>query len=156
VSYTEQLIAQLREAGLVKTKHGPGGGYYLTRPADRITVADVVRVFDEPRTLDGRAFAPQALTQSEIAELFGTDLLWKALISYILLFLEGISLADIAPDTDGALPMHVGHDERAAGMSDTNLVTFIDGIERPRQAYRQRPAGTKGNGRRNSSKPHQG
>ena len=58
-----QLIAQLREAGLVKTKHGPGGGYYLTRPADRITVADVVRVFDEPRTLNGRAFAPQALTQ---------------------------------------------------------------------------------------------
>jgi Rrf2 family transcriptional regulator, iron-sulfur cluster assembly transcription factor len=62
VSYTEQLIAQLREAGLVKTKHGPGGGCYLTRPADRITVADVFRVFDEPRTLDGRAFAPQALT----------------------------------------------------------------------------------------------
>ena len=67
-SYTEQLIAQLREARLVKTKHGPGG-YYLTGPADRITVADVFRVFDEPRTLDGRAFAPQALTQSEIAEL---------------------------------------------------------------------------------------
>ena len=123
LSYTEQLIAQLREAGLVKTKHGPGGGYYLTRPADRITVADVFRVFDEPRTLDGRAFAPQALTQSEIAELFGADLLWKALNSYILLFLEGISLADIAPDTDGALPDHVGHDERGAGMSDTNLVT---------------------------------
>jgi hypothetical protein len=67
-------------------------------------VADVFRVFDEPRTLDGRAFAPQALTQSEITELFGTDLLWKALNSYILLFLEGISFADIAPDTDGALP----------------------------------------------------
>jgi Rrf2 family protein len=75
LSYTEQLIAQLREAGLVKTKHGPGGGYYLTRPTDRITVADVFRVFDEPRTLDGRAFAPQALTQPEIAELFGADLL---------------------------------------------------------------------------------
>lgn len=86
-------------------------------------MADVFRVFDEPRTLDGRAFAPQALTQSEIAELFGTDLLWKALDSYILLFPEGISLADIAPDTDGALPDHVGHDERGAGVSDTNLVT---------------------------------
>ena len=63
------------------------------------------------------------MTQSEIAELFGADLLWKALNSYILLFLEGISLADIAPVTDGALPDHVGHDERVAGMSDTNLVT---------------------------------
>ena len=123
LSYTEQLIAQLREAGLVKTKHGPGGGCYLTRPADRITVADVFRVFDEPRTLDGRAFAPKALTQPEIAELFGADLLWKALNSYILLFLEGISLADIAPDPDRALPDHAGHDEKGAGMSDTNLVT---------------------------------
>jgi Rrf2 family protein len=123
VSYTEQLIAQLREAGLVKTKHGPGGGYYLIRPADRITVADVFRVFDEPRTLDGRVFPPASLDAVGNCRGFGTDLLWKALSSYILLFLEGISLADIAPDTDRALPDHVGHEERGAGMSDTNLVT---------------------------------
>ena len=63
------------------------------------------------------------MTQSEIAELFGTDLLWKALNSYILLFLEALSLADIGPDTDGALPDHVGHEERGAGISDTKLVT---------------------------------
>jgi hypothetical protein len=122
VSYTEQLIAQLREAGLVKPKHGPGGGYYLTRPTDRITVADAFRVFDGPRTLDGRVFAPQALTQSEIAEVsvpisFGRRLTATSCCSWRR------SLADIAPDTDGALPNHVGHEERGAGISDTKLVT---------------------------------
>lgn len=72
-------------------------------------MADVFRVFDEPDTLDGRTFALQDLPESEIAELFGTDLIWAALKRHILLFLESISLADIAPATDGALPDHVGH-----------------------------------------------
>jgi Rrf2 family protein len=102
-------MAQLREAGLIKAKPGRGGGYYLNRPADRITVADVFRVFDETDTLDGRTFALQVLPESEIDELCSTDLLQEALKSHILLFLEGISLADIAPATDGALPDHVGH-----------------------------------------------
>ena len=86
-------------------------------------MADVFGVFDEPRTLDGRVFAPASLDAVGNCRGFGTDLLWKALNSYIMLFLEGISLADIAPDTDRALPDHVGHEERGAGMSDTNLVT---------------------------------
>ena len=99
VSYTEQLMAQLREAGLVKAKPGRDGGYYLNRPADRITVADVFRVFDEPDTLDGRPFALQVLPESEIDELCGTDLLWPALKSHILLFLEGISVKSRAITT---------------------------------------------------------
>ena len=41
-------MAHLREAGLVKVKHGRSGGYHLNQPPDRITVADVFRVFDEP------------------------------------------------------------------------------------------------------------
>lgn len=95
VSYMEQLMVQLREAGLVKAKRGLRGGYYLNRPANRIRVADVFRVFDEAHTLDGRPFAPQSLTDSEIDALCGPDLLWVALNSYILLFL-GRSGVDIA------------------------------------------------------------
>lgn len=35
--YTETLMGRLRAAGLVKAVRGPGGGYYLSRPADRIS-----------------------------------------------------------------------------------------------------------------------
>jgi Rrf2 family iron-sulfur cluster assembly transcriptional regulator len=40
VSYTEQIFATLRSAGFVRAEKGPGGGYYLSEPADEIRVAD--------------------------------------------------------------------------------------------------------------------
>jgi Rrf2 family protein len=40
--YLEQVLNDLRRAGLVCSKRGGGGGYWLARPADEITVADVM------------------------------------------------------------------------------------------------------------------
>ncbi len=42
-SYLEQIIAKLRRAGLVVSQRGAMGGYTLNRPADRISVGDVLR-----------------------------------------------------------------------------------------------------------------
>ncbi len=41
-AYLEQIALKLKEAGLIKGKRGPGGGYRLARPAKNITVADIV------------------------------------------------------------------------------------------------------------------
>jgi Rrf2 family transcriptional regulator, iron-sulfur cluster assembly transcription factor len=109
LSFTEQLMAQLRAAGLVKAAHGRRPSYYLNRPAHRITVAEVFRAFGEPHNLDNRPLALRDLSDLEVNELGGTDLLWEALNSYILLFLEGVSLADIVRATDAPLPSHMGH-----------------------------------------------
>ena len=43
LSYLEQLFGKLRRYHLVDSVRGPGGGYCLSRPADQITVADIVR-----------------------------------------------------------------------------------------------------------------
>lgn len=91
VSYTQELMAGLRNAGLVQARQGPGGGYYLTRPANRIAVAEVVRVLDAADGWGRQVAAPS-----------GTDLLWEGLRRHVLLFLDGVSLADIAPPADGA------------------------------------------------------
>jgi Rrf2 family protein len=40
--YLEQIFQKLRRAGLVHSKRGPGGGYVLARPAEAITLADVI------------------------------------------------------------------------------------------------------------------
>ena len=101
VSYTETLMARLRAAGLVRARHGPGGGYYLNRPANRITVAEVFRVFDEPHGLLDRPSNAVTLEPEVIQNLHGTDFLWELLESHILLFLNGVSLADITPGSDG-------------------------------------------------------
>ena len=98
VFYTETLMAQLRDAGLVVSRHGPGGGYILARPAHRITVAEVFQAVDAPSDFANRPLNADTLESAGIHDLHGTDLLWESLKSYILLFLNGVSLADLAPE----------------------------------------------------------
>ena len=46
VSYLEQLMALLKKAGLVKSVRGAAGGYFLGRPAEEISVGDILRVLE--------------------------------------------------------------------------------------------------------------
>ena len=46
--YCEQIIAELRIAGLVESTRGRFGGYLLARPADKISIGDVVRATIDP------------------------------------------------------------------------------------------------------------
>ncbi|KAA9007706.1 Rrf2 family transcriptional regulator [Paenibacillus spiritus] len=46
--YLEQLIAPLRNAGLVKSIRGAYGGYILSREAAQITAGDIIRVLEGP------------------------------------------------------------------------------------------------------------
>ena len=99
MSSTETLMSRLRAAGLVRATRGPGGGYHLNKPAERITVAEIFKAFDQPRVLNRRPLNAITLEPETIENLHGTDLLWEALKGRILLFLSGVSLADIAIET---------------------------------------------------------
>jgi Rrf2 family transcriptional regulator, cysteine metabolism repressor len=46
--YLEQLVAPLRNAGLVRSIRGAYGGYTLAKPASEITVGDVIRILEGP------------------------------------------------------------------------------------------------------------
>jgi Rrf2 family cysteine metabolism transcriptional repressor len=46
--YLEQIVKPLRENGFVEGKRGFGGGYTLARPADQITVGEIIRVTEGP------------------------------------------------------------------------------------------------------------
>jgi Rrf2 family protein len=46
VGFLENILAELRRAGLVQSKRGVQGGYWLARPPEDITVADVIRTLD--------------------------------------------------------------------------------------------------------------
>jgi Rrf2 family protein len=46
VGFLENILADLRRAGLVQSKRGGNGGYWLARPATDITAADVLQVLD--------------------------------------------------------------------------------------------------------------
>jgi Rrf2 family protein len=46
--YLEQILLALKGAGIVKSKRGVGGGYLLARPADQISLAEIVSAVDGP------------------------------------------------------------------------------------------------------------
>ena len=102
--YLETLLAELRRAGIVRTHRGSDGGYGLARPADQVTVADVVRVVDGPLT-DVRGERPEAVTYMGHARALAT--VWLALRANERAILERVTLRDIAmgdlPETVVAL-----------------------------------------------------
>ncbi len=46
--FLEQIFAQLRQAGFIDGKRGKKGGYFLAKPADTISMGQVVRLIDGP------------------------------------------------------------------------------------------------------------
>ena len=48
--YLEQILLAVKGAGLVVSKRGVGGGYVLARPADEITLAQILGAVDGPLT----------------------------------------------------------------------------------------------------------
>ena len=48
VKFLEQILVALKKGGLVESRRGNVGGYLLSRPPDKITVGDVVRLIDGP------------------------------------------------------------------------------------------------------------
>ena len=52
LKYLEKLIRELRKAGLIISRRGPQGGHQLAKPAQDITVGDIVRVLDCPPQVD--------------------------------------------------------------------------------------------------------
>ena len=91
LSYLEQLFAQLRRRGLVQSVRGPGGGYNLGKPADSISVAEVIEAVNE--TTDATRCHGAGDCQS--GETCLTHHLWMDLSDQIRDFLGEITLADL-------------------------------------------------------------
>lgn len=44
--FLDAILLELKNAGILTSKKGKGGGYHLARPADRITVGQIIRILD--------------------------------------------------------------------------------------------------------------
>jgi Rrf2 family protein len=99
--FLEAVLGDLRRAKLVTSRRGAAGGYRLARPADSISLADVIRAVEGP--LAGvRDLAPEALAYTGPAESLRD--VWVALRAGIRAVLESVTLADVA---SGHLPPSV-------------------------------------------------
>lgn len=86
VSYLEQLFARLRNQGLVTGMRGPGGGYCLRKPADEITIAEILSAVDDAMPARRERIPGEEWPQSIV--------MWNQLSERIYDYLNGMTLAD--------------------------------------------------------------
>ncbi|KRT55765.1 Rrf2 family transcriptional regulator [Candidatus Endoriftia persephone] len=91
LSYLEQLFAALRAKQLVRGVRGPGGGYYLGREADEISIANIICAVDEWVEFTRCGGRQNCSSGSRCL----THTLWDELSSEIFDFLTKISLGDL-------------------------------------------------------------
>lgn len=91
VAYLEQLFAKLKRKTLVASVRGANGGYYLARPADQITILEIIEAVNE--TVDATRCDHQGNCQNGAMCL--THDLWQDLSRYISDYLAKITLSDL-------------------------------------------------------------
>lgn len=99
--FLEAILTQLRRAGLVRSQRGPDGGFWLARPAEEISLADIIRAIDGP-LLGVRGERPENLGYIGAAEPLQT--VWIALRANERAVLEEVTLAHLVK---GPLPERV-------------------------------------------------
>ena len=101
VRFVENILVELRRAGLVNSQRGADGGYRLAQPADAISIAAVIRALEGPLA-DVRGLRPEDARYQGPAEHLRD--VWVALRAALRLVLESVTLADVA---QGRLPAAV-------------------------------------------------
>jgi len=100
-NFLENILADLRNAGIVTSRRGAEGGYWLARPADDVSLADVIRAVDGPLA-NVRGVRSDELEYEGSAKAL--EQVWIAVRAILRGVLEQVTLADVAR---GALPDHV-------------------------------------------------
>lgn len=101
VKFLENILLDLKHAGLVQSQRGAEGGYWLSLPPDEISLADVIRAVEGPLA-SVRGTRPEQVSYTGAAEPLQE--VWIALRASLRAVLENVTLADVAA---GKLPDQV-------------------------------------------------
>lgn len=109
LKFTENILGDLRRAGVVSSQRGAVGGYWLSVPADTVSIADVIRIV-EGALADVRGEPPEEVDYRGAAAALQE--VWIATRATLRSVLEVVTIADVA---SGHLPDSV---RRLAGEPD--------------------------------------
>jgi Rrf2 family protein len=101
LKFLENILGDLRHAGIVRSQRGVEGGYWLARPPDEITVAEVVRAVEGP-IANVRGLGPEQVEYGGSAARLRD--VWIAVRANLRAVLEHVTIADVAR---GELPADV-------------------------------------------------
>lgn len=109
LSYLEQLFGKLRKHNIVVAVRGPGGGYYLARPASMISVSDIIVAVDE--SVDATLCGGMANCDDDKQCI--THDLWMGLNDILHKYMAGFNLQQLvdnyANNNDEEMPVSVIH-----------------------------------------------
>lgn len=99
--FLKSVVGELRKAGLVRSQRGCEGGYWLGRPADRITLLDVSRAIDgELLTLRGESVSGLAYPGAGA----GLPEVWRRVEAAAAGILQGVTLTSLLADEAARTP----------------------------------------------------
>ena len=96
--FLENILSDLRQAGIVRSQRGSEGGYWLARQAEEVSLADIIRAVDGPLA-SVRGQRPEEVLYVGAAEQL--QRVWIAVRHNLREVLEQVSVADLAA---GRLP----------------------------------------------------
>jgi len=102
LKFLENILLELRHHGLVQSQRGAEGGYWLSRPAEEITLAEVIRAVEGPLA-NVRGERPESVEYTGPAAPLQE--VWIAMRANLRAVLDAVTLADVA---SGRLPEAVG------------------------------------------------
>jgi len=93
LKFLENILLDLKHAGLVQSQRGAEGGYWLARPPTEISLADVIRAVEGP-IANVRGERPEQVEYAGAAEHLRE--VWIAVRGNLRAVLETVTLADLA------------------------------------------------------------
>jgi Rrf2 family protein len=101
LKFLENILGELKHTGIVASRRGAQGGYWLARPADEIVLDEIVRAVEGPlATVRGQG--PESLEYRGEAEPL--QKVWIAVRANLRAIMEEVTLADVV---SGKLPTEV-------------------------------------------------
>ena len=101
LKFLENILAELRHAGLVQSQRGAEGGYWLAHKPSEVKIADIIRAVEGPLA-SVRSERPEELDYHGVAEPLRD--VWIALRANIRAVMEDTTLADVV---GGKLPSDI-------------------------------------------------
>jgi Rrf2 family protein len=93
-AYLEQIAIDLRRAGLLRSRRGAQGGYFLTRAPDATTAGDVIRAL-EGSILPVQCMVEEKCSPCSIEEECSARSIWQQVRNRLVETLDSITLADL-------------------------------------------------------------
>jgi Rrf2 family protein len=98
LNFLENILGELRHAGIVRSHRGAEGGFRLARPPDRISIADIIRAVEGPLA-SVRGGPPEETSYPGASEALPR--VWIAVRANLRNVVENVTVADVA---GGKLP----------------------------------------------------